>query len=291
MIEVTDSSSVPAPIFIVGAPRSGASRLSGMLSRVPGVVRIDDRNWIDACPGLDAGQRGHDSHRLVLRDATSELKQAIVDGLAPRLRPVDGRAPVLLDAAPRNALRVPFLSAIFPAARFVYLFRDVRETLSGMLDAWSSGNYVTCPTLPDWDGPPWSLLLTPGWRESRGRPLAEVVARQWSTCTRLLLDDLEALDPEAWCVTSYDRVLETPQPELARLCAFLGLPLDPVPVRVGTGRSAASSPAPETWRHHADRLASVVHLVAEQSDRARALFARAPANRPRSRRPTGSPSR
>ena len=54
---------------------------------------------------------------------------------------------------------------------------------------------MTYPDLPDWDGPPWSLLLTPGWRELSGRPLAEIAARQWAAATSQLLDDLEALPP------------------------------------------------------------------------------------------------
>src|SRR6202007_1022499 len=82
----------------------------------------------------------------------------------------------LLEKTPKNALRVPFLAAAFPDAIFVSLYRDPRETLSSMLDAWRSGQFVTYPGLPEWSGPPWSLLLIPGWPALAGRPLSEIVA-------------------------------------------------------------------------------------------------------------------
>src|SRR5205085_12244330 len=111
---------------------------------------------------------------------------------------------------PKNSLRVPFLAAAFPDARFVYLYRDARESISSILDGWRSGRFVTYPELPGWTGLPWSFLLTPGWRDWNGMPIAEVAARQWATCVRVLLDDLDALEPERWCVASYDRLVAEP---------------------------------------------------------------------------------
>ena len=95
-----------------------------------------------------------------------------------------------------------------------------------MLDAWRSGMFITYRDLPDWDGLPWSLLLTPGWRELSGRPLGEVVAGQWSAAVTTLLDDLEALAPERWCVASYDRLVSDPASEIARICDFCELDWD-----------------------------------------------------------------
>jgi hypothetical protein len=89
----------------------------------------------------------------------------------------------VLEKTPKNALRVPFIDRVFPQAHFVYLYRDVRETLASMIEAWQSGRFVTYPELPDWRGPPWSLLLVPGWRELAGKPVAEIVAAQWQATT------------------------------------------------------------------------------------------------------------
>ena len=83
----------------------------------------------------------------------------------------------MLEKTPKNALRVPFLDACFPDAIFIYLYRDPRETLGSMMEAWLSGAFQTYPELPGWEGPPWSLLLVPGWRELIGTPLPELSSR------------------------------------------------------------------------------------------------------------------
>ena len=46
-------------------------------------------------------------------------------------------------------------------ARFIFLWRDPRENLGSIMDAWHAGGWVTYRALPGWDGP-WSLLLPPG---------------------------------------------------------------------------------------------------------------------------------
>jgi hypothetical protein len=183
----------------------------------------------------------------------------------------------LLEKTPKNALRVPFLAEVFGNASFVYLYRDPRETLSSMLDAWRSGRFVTYPHLPDWSGPPWSLLLTPGWRELRGMDLAQIVARQWMTTVETLIEDLQRLPPERWCVAGYSRLVADPQSEIARLCRFLGLHWDhdlsgPLPL----SRYTLGAPDPDKWKRNAAELESVLALIEPVAARARDLFALAP---------------
>jgi hypothetical protein len=76
---------------------------------------------------------------------------------------------------------------------FVYLYRDVRQTLASMLEAWASSAFQTYPELPGWPGAAWSLLLVPGWEELKGLALPAIVARQWATTTDILIDDLNDL--------------------------------------------------------------------------------------------------
>jgi uncharacterized protein (TIGR03032 family) len=181
---------------------------------------------------------------------------------------------------------VPFLAEAFPDARFVYLYRDMRDTISSMLDAWLSGKFVTYPALPGWEGPQWSLLLTPGWRELSGKSLAEIVAAQWSTATRYLLDDLEQLSPDRWCVAGYDALVNDPQQEMERLARFLEIEWDrtltaPLPL----SRTTLTAPSREKWKRNADDLKIALPLVASVAERARNLFA----NPPKTARPRQAP--
>ncbi len=278
------------PIFLVSAPRSGSSLLFETLAQAPGLLSIGGESHaaIEQIEALHPRRHGWDSNRLTAADATLESIARLTESFRARLRDRDGNAPDpgarglrFVEKTPKNALRVPFLAAAFPDACFVYLYRDPRETVSSQLDAWRSGRFVTYPDLPGWSGPPWSLLLVPGWRDLAELSMAEIAARQWSIATAQLVADLEALPAGSWCVASYDRLVAEPRAEIARLAEFLELPWDreihaPLPL----SRHTLTSPEPEKWRHNAEELRPVLPLLEESAARARDLFAQAPAVRP-----------
>jgi uncharacterized protein (TIGR03032 family) len=282
------------PIFLVSSPRSGSSLLFETIAQARDLWTIGGESHaaIEEIEGLHPRRRDWESNRLAAADATPEIARRLTASFRARLRDFQGQTPGLqasglrlLEKTPKNSLRVPFLAAAFPDARFVYLYRDPRETVSSMLDAWRSGRFVTYPDLPGWTGPPWSLLLVPGWRELAGLPLAEIAARQWSIATARLVEDLEALPAASWCVASYDRLVAEPQAEIVRLCEFLELDWDrelqaPLP----PSRHTLTSPEPEKWRHNAEELRPVLPLLEESAARARDLFGEAPAVRPARRR-------
>jgi hypothetical protein len=273
------------PVFIVCPPRSGSTLLFETLAKAPHLATIggESHGVIENIGTLSPAARGWDSNRLVAADADLATARALAAAFAERARYRDGSGPDpartfrLLEKTPKNALRVPFLAEVFGNASFVYLYRDPRETLSSMLDAWRSGRFVTYPHLPDWPGPPWSLLLTPGWREWRGMDLAQIVARQWMATVETLIDDLQRLPPERWCVASYSRLVADPQSEIGRLCRFLGLQWDhdlsgPLPL----SRYTLGTPDPDKWKRNAAELESVLPLIEPVAARARDLFALAP---------------
>ncbi len=285
------------PVFVVSSPRSGSSLLFETLALSPDLWTIggESHRVIEEIPGLAPADRAWSSNRLEASDAdpatANRLEQAFLEALRDR----DGQPPQvahglrMLEKTPKNALRIPFLAATFPDAYFIYLYRDPRETISSMLDAWRSGRFVTYPQLPDWtEALRWSLLLVPDWQALRGRPLAEIVARQWQATTTQLLADLSALPADRWCVASYDQLVADPQREMERLCQFIGVRWDrPLEGPLPLSRHTLTSPAPEKWRHNAAELEAVLPLVAEVAQQARELFGRPPAVRPT---PTASPT-
>jgi hypothetical protein len=274
---------VEQPVFIVCAPRSGSTLFFETLSQSPSLWTVggESHSVIEGMPSLHPASRRYHSNRLTEADATPEIVAELEERFRRQLRDRDGRPPLrdaralrLLEKTPKNALRVPFLAAAFPDATFVYLYRDMRDTISSMLDAWRSGKFVTYPALPGWPEPAWSLLLTPGWRELAQKPLAEIVAAQWSTTTRYLLDDLEQLAPRRWCVSRYDALLADPQQEMLRLSRFLGIEWDRVLASpLPHSRTTLTAPDPEKWKRNAEGLAIAMPLVEEVAARARALFA------------------
>lgn len=276
------------PIFVISAPQSGATFLHEALGRLPGVRAADQtlRNAFDGAEELRPAARGHDSNRRTAADLAPDSAERIRSELR-RVAGGDSHGR-LLDSAPRHALRIPFLDAVLPDALFVYLYRSPRECVTNMVEAWRSGRYVTYPRLPGWPGPPWSLLLVPGWRDLAGLPLPEIAAAQWAITTRLVLDDLESLAPERWCVVDHAALRARTEEELARLCDFLGLEFDPAAVGESADAELSARPvageAPLTPEPVEEELQAALPRTIGLAERARDLLAA-----PVSRRPTVGP--
>lgn len=250
------------PLFIISPPRSGSTLLFETLAKAPGIFTIgrESHALIEGTPGLNVSELGYESNRLDADAATPELVEELRRRFFAELRDRHGLAPQrqpirMLEKTPKNALRIPFLAKIFPEARFIYLHRDPRETLSSMIEAWESGRFRTYAKLPDWVGLPWSLLLVPGWRNLIGRPLREIVAAQWDTATRILLDDLESLPAERCHVARYDALLADPAAEMQRLCMALDLNWDvSIQGALPLSRYTVSIPVTGKWRRHEDLI-------------------------------------
>ncbi|MFA7321030.1 MAG: sulfotransferase, partial [Dokdonella sp.] len=187
-----------------------------------------------------------------------------------------GTGPVrMLEKTPKNALRIPFLIEAFPDARFIYLYRDPRQVLASMLEAWESAGFRTYPDLPGWTGLPWSLLLVPGWRELIDKPLATIVAAQWATTTRTILDDLDGLSAERWCVARYDALLANPGEEIARISGAMGLRWDrPLENLLPLANHTVSQPHADKWRRRESEILPVLARMAELTGRAEQVAAR-----------------
>lgn len=263
------------PIFIVSAPRSGSTLLFETLAVSPQLCTLGgEAHWlVEGIPALRPGAPGVDSNRLDAAHASADVAQAIEQALWTRMvdserRPVaaaGANALRWLEKTPKNALRIPFLARLFPDALFVFLWRDARENISSIMEAWRAGGWVTYPTLDGWDGP-WSMLLPPGWRELRGRPLEAVAAYQWQRTNEIILDDLAAGPRERWLALSYADLLRDPAAVVRRICEFADLGFDaalaahtaaPLPA----SRHTLTTPAPDKWRQNEAAVASVMPSV------------------------------
>ena len=273
------------PVFVVSSPRSGSTMLFEALCRAKEAVSIgsESHQLIESVPGLSPAAHDWESNRLTADDAKPDTVRQLSESFVRRLRDRDGE-PIkpgtsvrMIEKTPKNALRIPFLAAAYPDAKFVYLWRDPRETVSSMLDAWRSGQFVTYPELPEWTGDRWSLLLTPGWRELIGKPLPDVVANQWATTTTTLLDDLEALDPDRWCIASYSALVADPDAELARICENLDLTWDQTTDgSLPHSKTTLDAPRAEKWERNAEELRKVWGVVDPVAVRAHEFFAEPP---------------
>jgi hypothetical protein len=268
------------PIFIVSSPRSGSSLVFETLTKAPGVATVGGESHVlmESISAISPEPRGWESNRLTAADAVPSTVAPLRDRFRAALRDRAGAAvtadPVrMLEKTPKNALRIPFLAAAFPEARFIYLYRDPRPTLASMIEGWLSGGFRTYPALPGWTGPDWSFLLTPGWREMIGAPLNRIVARQWATTTRLLLDDLAALPADRWLAVRYEAFVAAPQEEISRLCRVMDIGWDrSLGANLPLARHTLTVPHADKWRTRAADIEAVRADWAPEHERAQAIL-------------------
>jgi hypothetical protein len=270
------------PVFILGAPRSGTTLLFETLAKAAGVWTVGGESHavIEGIPELQPGHGGRDSNRLLATDATPEIKRSLCRRFLQQLRDRDGHAWVesnsgrirMLEKTPKNALRIPFLNAVYPDSLFIYLYRDPRQNISSIMESWRSGRYVTYRDMPGWNSA-WTGLVPPGWRKLHGRSLAELSAFQWESANRYILDDFETLDPARWVSVDFSDFVRDPSGCVRRLCEFIDVEVDqrlaqaiskPLPL----SRSTLTPPSTGKWRMNEKEIASVLPSLAPLIERA-----------------------
>lgn len=271
------------PVFLLSSPRSGSTLLFQTLIRAPDAYSIggESHALLETVPGLHPAQRGWSSNRLLADDLTPAIGAEITKRLRANLRDRHGHAAPscgrvrLIEKTPKNSIRVPFLRALFPDALCVFLYRDWRQTLSSMIEAWTSGRFVTYPRLPQWPSPAWSLLLVPEWQRLKGRPVAEIVAHQWSTALTILLDDLEAIPSDRVVALDYQDLVATPDETMQRLATRLDLGWDlRLEGALPLSATTVSPPSADKWRRHEREILAVAPIVSTADARARAFLKR-----------------
>lgn len=268
------------PVFVVSAPRAGSTLLFDLLARLPDVWTIGEESHelIRGVPGLHPAARDYRSDRLRAADVTPAIADELRARFAARLVDRDGatygeqapeRRPArvrLIEKTPANALRIPFLRAVFPDARFVDLRRDPRENVSSLVEGWRSRRFVAYAGMPGWPHRDWSFLLPPGWEALVGRPLVEIAAYQWRTARALIEADLAELPAERVCRVRYEELVRAPGDVLRAIAGAFDLAWDERAAQAVAGplrpsRVTVSAPAPDKWRRHERELAA---LLADQ---------------------------
>lgn len=176
----------------------------------------------------------------------------------------------LLEKTPENCLRLPFLAALFPDARILFLTRDGRANVHSLLEGWRQshlfpGYRTPVPvTSPGQTRGRWAFTLIPGWRDLVDRPLEEICARQWAACNAAVLDYATTPDALPMLTVRYDDLVAAPDMALTRIARFLELPPESLSV-LGTALpevNVLSRPGAEKWRAEEEAIARVQPIIA-----------------------------
>ena len=273
------------PIVIFSAPRSGSTLLFETLQTSTSLWTIGGESHIaySGLPQLHPANKGFTSGALDDRDATEEVchwMRTLFLLLARDHRgrryldvPEASRPPAFrfLEKTPRNALNIPFMKKVFPQLQALFLYRDPRENIASIIEAWEEGSrtgrFVTFRDLPDWDRSHWCLLLPPHWQKMKDCSLAEIAAFQWSAANQTIMDNLRANPDIRFMPLSYRSLVDATEETITEITDFLDIPLTdelreriagPLPV----SNTIVAAPEREKWRRHEQALEQAHHLYA-----------------------------
>lgn len=279
------------PLFIISTPRAGSTLLYETLSQFPDLWSIGEESHdaIEGIPELHPASHGYPSNRLTAAAATPAVTQLLRQrftqklqdrrgeaflALPPEQRPTSIR---FLEKTPKNALRVPFLRAMFPDARFIFLYREAKENISSLMEGWRSRRFISYYNLPGWAPGDWSFFLPPDWPQLAEATVAEIAARQWAVANGQILEDLAAIDRGHWCFVPYAELVRHPRQTLRRISDFAGLSWDPdldakVADALPVSKMTLSAPSPDKWRKNGQDILAVLPQIQPLIDRLEKLY-------------------
>lgn len=271
------------PVIILAAPRSGSTLLFESLTQSSDLWTIggESHGLFESIPRFNPAMGRCDSNSLSADDATPAIIRQIRLWFLQLLQNSQGRSfhqfsgamnsrPRLLEKTPKNALRVSLLNVIFPDALFIYLYRNPRENISSMMDAWKSGRFVTYRALPGRDSS-WSLLLPPRWQSYNDASIEEITAFQWKSANMAILRELKKLDSSRWIAVSYGQQVQNTVETIRRVCSFCDVPPDGILNSMSSGytklsRYTVTPPEKNKWHKNASALSKVLPGLRETID-------------------------
>lgn len=234
-----------APVFVLGAPRSGTTFLGSCIGALPDVsYHFEPRVTKAAARQVYAGLWSARRAGRVFRTSYRLLLLAAGDG---------GRR--FVEKNPENCFIVPFLTATFPEARFVQIIRDGRDVAVShaekpWLSATSAGTGQRGRGGQAWG--PWARWWVEPERAAEFAEATDLTRTAWSwrRFTESARNALAQLPPDRVLTVRYEEVVTNPPEAAAALAAFLGYAEPPAALLSALGRADTGSIG--RWRNVLD---------------------------------------
>jgi hypothetical protein len=227
-------------VHIIGYPRSGTTLLGRILARHERLRYLSEPRYIWT---IGNGYRSHD--QLDANDLSPRIARKIDAAFHRYLE--DAADKWLLEKTPSNCLRIPFICALYPDARFIHLIRDGRDVVKSQYQRENAPKtrYLKkrIPRIPisQWPGHlpaffrsvvrpmvlrkrvTWWGPRPPGWRHMLKLPPHVRIARQWEACMKITLAGFQSANPQHVLEIRYEELLQDSEKIVDNILQFLNL--------------------------------------------------------------------
>lgn len=281
------------PLIIIGAGRSGTNMLRDVITRLDGVETwpCDEINYI-----WRHGNRAHKTDEFTTDMATPSVQKFIrgrfADFVAKSSLSQDGAdRQYVLEKTCANSLRVNFVDAVVPEARYIHLIRDGRDVVSSAMHRWKApldigylaakAKYVPKSDLayyasryfmnrlaklkdPESSLAVWGPIFASMDELARTQPLEVVCATQWSRCVEASLKAFAGMAENKYIEIRYEDFVVNPVASLVNVSNRLDLGFSEEEFKqacsivrtdsVGKGRRDAEAPSAAVMNAMKDTL-------------------------------------
>lgn len=228
-----------SPIILLGAHRSGTTWLGKVLSAHPALAYHEEPRHV-----WTWGNARTPDDRLTAEHARPEVVEHIRASFEESTRR-RGRER-MCEKTPSNCLRVPFIRAVYPDAKLLFVVRDGRSVIrstGAIMDQGVPTRRVVARALrtpvrewPAYAGRVATILRQklggapldlwgphpPGWRAwVRQDPRDVVLARQWAATVGTAADDLDEPGAGSHLRFRYEDMARAPAETMGRIVGFL----------------------------------------------------------------------
>lgn len=231
-------------VVIIGAPRSGTNMLRDVLCSLPAIATwpCDEINYL-----WRHGNASYSSDEIPKELASEKVKTKVrksFDWVSEKYN-----AKYVVEKTCANSLRVPFIDAVIPDAKYVFIVRDGIDATGSAKLRWTAKldipyilekvRFVPRTDLPYYAGRYfWSRIYRVFSREKRlafwgpaldnmqsilsNYTLNEVCAIQWQQCVEKANQAFISMPKEKYLKVRYEDFVKKPAEELKRILVFLG---------------------------------------------------------------------
>ena len=233
------------PVFVIGCMRSGTTLLAKLLDRIEGMVYCPFElkgiwSKVGRVPMASPKTRDTICPELTAKDIqpgqAERLSGAFLDEMAKYSANPEANG-VFLSKNPHWCNKLPFVEALFPDARFIWIHRELPQVVASLKVLF----HDVCDRQQTWHywPPPRPGVTTRCWEAFHFRPPpADVdpdrcfpgghvgyLAEYWLESNRAAAQFLEKLSADRFLIVRQEDLIERPQIEVARCLAFPGLSL------------------------------------------------------------------